>query len=90
MKFENIEIGKVYGEKNSLGVYYVIHKTDNYAVVLQHSTVHLVTVPMFFSNNYDFSEWIEEEYSDYFINEIYNRLVVRKNDDWADTLYLKD
>lgn len=89
MEFEDIDVGIVFAEKDCEGCFYVIHKTDNYIVVLQYSSIHLVSVPMIFSNEYDFSNWYVAEYSDYLIEDIFNRLVTRKKDEWTDTLYKK-
>ena len=88
MKFEEIEVGQVYGVGNDASLYLVTHKGYNYIDVINYSTVHHVAVQQFYAKNYDYSEWYLED--DYFIDGIFNQLVVRKNDEWSDTLYIKN
>ena len=40
------------------------------------------------AKDYDYSEWYLED--EYYIDGILNQLVVRKNDEWSDTLYIKN
>lgn len=87
MKFEEIEVGKVYAEEYNSNCYLVTYKTENYILTINYSTVHHVAVPQFFGKDYDYSEWYIED--DYYSDQIYNHLIVRKSDEWSDTLYYK-
>ena len=48
MKFEEIEVGQVYGVGNDASLYLVTHKGYNYIVVINYSTVHYVAVQQFY------------------------------------------
>lgn len=88
MKFEEIEVGKVYSAEHDVNLYLVTHKGYNYIVVINYSTVHHVAVQQFYAKDYDYSEWYLED--KYYIDGLFNQLVVRKNDEWSDTLYMKN
>ena len=63
MKFEEIEVGKVYNAGHDASLYLVTHKGYNYIVVINYSTVHYVAVQQFYAKDYDYSEWyLEDEY----------------------------
>ena len=48
MKFEEIEVGKVYRAEHDVNLYLVTHKGYNYIVVINYSTVHYVAVQQFY------------------------------------------
>ena len=48
MKFEEIEVGKVYSAEHDVSLYLVVHKGYNYIVVINYSTVHYVAVQQFY------------------------------------------
>ena len=48
MKFEEIEVGKVYSAEHDVNLYLVTHKGYNYIVVINYSTVHYVAVQQFY------------------------------------------
>ena len=48
MKFEEIEVGQVYGVGQDASIFLVVHKGYNYIVVINYSTVHHVAVQQFY------------------------------------------
>lgn len=88
MKFEEIEVGQVYAEEHNTGYYLVTYKAENYILIINYSIVHHVAVPQFFGKDYDYSGWYIED--DYYSDQIYNHLIVRKSDEWSDTFYYRE
>lgn len=74
MKWEDIEVGKVYGSYDDAS-YLVTYKTDGWICVLHHSRNHKLVNPEIWDRITD-GGWIEEweEYEDYYIDEIFNNL----------------
>ena len=86
MKWEDIEVGKVYGSHDDAS-YLVTHKTNEWMCLLQHSRNHGVASPIIWDRITD-GDWIEEweEYENYYIDEIFNNLEYIN----SDTLKEKD
>lgn len=74
MKWEDVEVGKVYGA-NDDATYLVTYKTDDWICVLHHSRNHKLVNPEIWDRNVD-NEWIKKwnEYEDFYISEIFDNL----------------
>ena len=74
MKWEDIEVGKVYGSHDDAS-HLVTYKTNSWICVLDYSRNHGVASPIIWDRITD-GDWIEEweEYEDYYIEEIFNNL----------------
>lgn len=74
MKWEDIEVGKVYGVYDD-ATYLVTYKTDEWICVLHHSNNHKIVSPEIWSRSAD-NEWINKwnEYDDFYTSEIFDNL----------------